>query len=64
MILIDKLQKYEPYLSSDKIDKHEYHKGEELFPSNQKQIKKQTKVTYSLLGKGFEKQGKTTKDQG
>ena len=32
--------------------------------SNQKQIKEQTKFTYSRLGKDFEKQTKTIKDQG
>ena len=32
--------------------------------SNQKQIKEQTKFTYSHLGKAFEKQTKTIKDQG
>ena len=58
MILIDKLRKYQPYLPSDKIDKYEYPIGEET------KLKEQTKVTYSHLDKGFEKQAKTTKDQG
>ena len=37
--------------------------GEEILPSNQKQIIGQAKFTYSSLGKAFEKQTKTTKDQ-
>ena len=51
-------------LSSEKIDKYEYLTGEELLPSNQKQIIEQTKLTYSPLGKPFEKQIKTIEDQG
>ena len=51
-------------LSSGKIDKYEYLTGEEILPSNQKQIIEQAKFTYSPLGKAFEKQTKTIKDQG
>ena len=51
-------------LSSKKIDKYEYLTGEELLPSNQKQIIEQAKFTYSPLAKAFEKQIKTTKDRG
>ena len=51
-------------LSSGKIDKYEYLTGEEILPSNQQQIIKQAKFTYSPLGKAFEKQTKTIKDQG
>ena len=40
-------------LSSGKIDKYEYLTGEEILPSNQKQIKQQAKFTYSPLGKSF-----------
>ena len=47
-------------LSSNKIDKYEYLTGEEILPYNQKQAK----LTYSPLGKAFEKQIKTTADQG
>ena len=50
--------------SSGKIDKYEYLTGEEILPSNQKQMIKQAKFTYSLLGKAFEKQIKTIEDQG
>ena len=39
---------------SGKIDKYEYFTGEEILPSNQKQIKEQVKSTYSPLGKAFE----------
>ena len=46
-------------LSSDKGDKFEYFTGEEILPSNQKQIIEQAKFTYSPLGKAFEKQTKT-----
>ena len=49
-------------LSSNKIGQYEYLAGEEILPSNQKQIIEQTKFTYSPLGKAFEKQIKTIKD--
>ena len=49
--------------SSGKIDKHEYFAGVEILPSNQKQIKGQATFTYSPLGKAFEKQTETIKDQ-
>ena len=48
-------------LSSGKIDKYEYLTGEEILPSNQKQIIEQAKFTYSPLGKAFEKQVKQLK---
>ena len=51
-------------LLSGKIDKYEYLTGEEILPSNQQQIIEQAKFTYSPLGKAFENQTKTIKDQG
>ena len=63
MILIGKRRKYQ-HLSSGKIDKYEYLTGEEILPSNQRQIIEQANLTYSPLGKAFEKQTKTIKDQG
>ena len=52
-------------LSSDKIDKYEYLAGQKILPSNKKKkIIEQAKFTYSPLGKAFEKQTKTIKDQG
>ena len=51
-------------LSSNKIGKCEYLTGEEILPSNQKQITEQAKFTYFALGKVFEKQIKTIADQG
>ena len=51
-------------LLSGKIDQHEYLTGEEILPSNQKQITEQAKFTYFPLGKAFEKQIKTIDDQG
>ena len=42
-------------LSSDKIDKYEHLTGEEVLPSNQKQIIEKAKFTYSPLEKLFEK---------
>ena len=51
-------------LSSDKIDKYAYLTGEKILPSNQQQIIEQAKFTCSSLGKAFEKQTKTIKDQG
>ena len=46
-------------LSSRKIDKYKYLTGEEILPSNQRQVIKQVKFTYSLLGKASEKQTTT-----
>ena len=43
-------------LSSNKLGKFEYLISEEILPSNQGQITKQAKFTYSPLGKAFEKQ--------
>ena len=40
-----------PALLSGKIDKYEYSTGEEVLPSNQKQIMEQATFTYSPLGK-------------
>ena len=51
-------------LSSGKIDNYEYFTGEEILPSNLKQIIEQAKFTYSPLGKDFEKQKKTIEEQG
>ena len=51
-------------LSSRKINKYEYLTGEEVLPSNQKQIIEQARFTYSPLGKAFEKQTKTIEVQG
>ena len=48
-------------LSSGKIDKYEYLTGEEILPSNQRQIIEQAKFTYSPLGEAFEKQKKQLK---
>ena len=42
-------------LSSKKFNNYEYLTGEEILPFNQEQMIKQTKFTYSLLGKAFEK---------
>ena len=49
-------------LSSGKINKYEYLIGEEILPSNQKEIIEQAKFTYSPLGKAFEKQIKSIED--
>ena len=51
-------------LSSGKTNKCGYLTGEEILPSNQKQIIEQAKFTYRRLGKAFEKQTKTIEDQG
>ena len=51
-------------LSYRKIDKYEYLTGEEILPSNQRQIIEQAKFTYSPLGKAFEEQRKSMEDQG
>ena len=41
---------------SGKIDEYEYLTGEEILPSDQIRIIKQTKFTYSPRSKAFEKQ--------
>ena len=51
-------------LSSGKTHKYEYLTGEDILPSNQQQITEKARFTYSPLGKAFEKQIKTIKDQG
>ena len=40
-------------LSYGKIDKYEYLTGEEILPSNRKQLRQKVKCTYSALGKTF-----------
>ena len=49
--------------SSGKIDKYEYLLGEEILPSNQRQIIEQAKFAYFPLGKAFQKQTKTIEKQ-
>ena len=56
--------KREAAWSSNKIRKYEYLTGEDILPSNQQQIIEQAKLTYSHLGKAFEKQIKTIEGQG
>ena len=51
-------------LSSGEVRKYEYLTGENILPSNQQQIIEQAKFTYSSLGKAFDKQTKTIKNQG
>ena len=48
-------------LSSDKIDKYAHFSGKEILFSNQRQIIKQAKIAYSILGKAFKKQIKQLK---
>ena len=50
-------------LSSGKIDKQEYLTGEEILPSNQRQLIEQVKFVYSPLRKAFEKNPKTIEYQ-
>ena len=49
-------------LLSGKTDRYEDLTGKDILPSNQKQITEQAKLTYSPLGKAFEKQIKTIED--
>ena len=46
------------------MHEYEYLTGVDILPSNQQQIIKQARFTYSLLGKAFGKQIKTIEDQG
>ena len=52
MILTEKQQKYQHYLT-----------GEEILPLDQSRLTEQATFTYSSLGKAFEKQIKTIEDQ-
>ena len=51
-------------MPSNKIHKYEYLTGEDILPVNRQQIIEQARFTYSPLGKSFEKQINTIKDQG
>ena len=51
-------------LSTGKICKYEHLTGEDILPSNQQQIAGQARFNYFPLVKAFEKQIKTTEDQG
>ena len=51
-------------LLSGKIDKYEYLTGNKILPPDQSRVLEQAKFTYSPLGKVFEKEIKTKKDQG
>ena len=53
-----------PALSSRKVDEFDYLRGEEILLSDQRTMIKEAKFTYSPLGKAFEKQIKTTENQG
>ena len=55
MMLIKKQQAKISALSSGKLHKHEYLTGEDILPSTQQQITKQSKFIYSHLGKAFER---------
>ena len=46
-------------LSSGKFDKYEYLAGEEILPSNQRQIIEEAKFLYCPIGKVFQRQRKT-----
>ena len=52
MILTEKQQK-NPVLSSGKTDRYQYLTGEEILPSNQRQIAQPTKFPYSSLENVF-----------
>ena len=49
-------------LSSGKIGKYKYLTGEEILPSDQSRIIKETIFTYSPFGRAFEKQIKTIEE--
>ena len=51
-------------MSSGKIDAYEYLTGDEILPTNKQQMIEQAKLTYSPLGKAFEKQTKAMEDPG
>ena len=51
-------------LSSGKTGQYDYLTGEEILPSNQKQIIEQANFTYPPLRKSYEKETKIMEDQG
>ena len=51
-------------LSSGKVHKYEYLTSEDILPSSNQQIIEQARLTYSPLGKAFNKQIKTIEKQG
>ena len=53
MILTEKQQKKKKKISSGKTDGYQYLTGEEILPSNQRQIAQPTKIAYSPLEKVF-----------
>ena len=59
MIFREKQEKYQHY-HLKKNDKYEYLTGEDILPSNQKQIIGQVKFTNSPLEKALEKQTKNS----
>ena len=59
-ILIERQLKYLLYHQVKLVNMNS---GEDILPSNQQQINKQAKFTYSPLGKAFDKQIKAIKDQ-
>ena len=61
-IFTKKQLKYQPYHQAKY--EYEYLIGEEILRSNQQQMIKQAKFTYSHLGNAFEKQIKAIEDQG
>ena len=48
------MKRYDIYLSSGEIDKHEYLRGKEIFPFNENQMIEQAKYIYYPLEKVFE----------
>ena len=60
-ILTEKEQKYWNY-HQGKTDKYEYLTGQKILPSDHSRVTEQTKFTYYLLGKAFEKQIKTVEN--
>ena len=54
MILTEEAANISALLSGN-IEKQEYLTGEEILPSNQREIIEQTKFAYSPLGKTFKK---------
>ena len=50
-------------LSSRKIDKYEFLRGEEILPPDQRRVIEQAKFAYSPLGTAFEKQNKLLKNK-
>ena len=60
--IIDEKPKISTLLSG-KVNKYEYHAGEKMLPSNEKQVVEKTQFNYSQFEKAFENKRKQLKNK-